>query len=236
MVVNILCLIGVWRTMPDDPSAWKWQDYANLGSTVASTGLAMAATLVRWRVDLALLKGFVQSPIVGPGLGYFVGALSIVEGAVSMRDALRTGDGWTFISGGFQFMSGALIIAGLFWTSPGLQLAGVVVGVAAAAVGLIEEAVKDKMVQFLEVLIAQIKAAKSTFDGSLLMKNIGINYMIDNIERYIPACKVTEIPCDTSWRGNAGESLGRWNIDSALEMLGIHDPALHSRLITNVSP
>lgn len=229
--INLICLIAVWKATPDQWSARNWADVITAGSNF---GVGACATFVRWRTQVAWMKRIVEHAAVGVVVGTFTALVSFLEGLDTAMEAWEKHDYWLVGSGVAQMASGVCIAIGVFWGIPGFQMAGLVFGLAAGAIAIIDDAVTDKMKEFVNELIKAIKDAKSTWDNSPLTANLGLTDLINELEKLVESCQVTELAYNRNWTGPGGLVISHDVVHDRLNLLGIKDGLHRERLCRKV--
>ncbi len=235
--INLICLILVWESMPDkyNPATWSVRNWVDLTGAGANFGFGFCATLARMRVNLGVATRLAENARVGLGLGIILAAINVGEGIITAIDGYSKGDYWLISSGTLQLGSGVMIVIGIAMTSPGAQLAGVVLGLAATAVSLVADAAQDKMLQFLSVIMTTIKSAVSAYDGKThLVDSLGLGSLISELEGLISSCKVTELAYNRNWVGPGGEPTSKIKAHDSLIRLGIADWEQRGKLVREV--
>ena len=174
--------------------------------------------------------------MAGAAIGYFTAVISVAEGFQTIYNELQKkhADGWVVLSGTLQVGSGIAIAIGVFCSMPGAQLVGVVLGVAAGVVALIDEAATDKMVYYISSLVNSMKEARSTWDNKRLIDNLGLTALVAELEELVISCKVTELPYDRTWTGSGGRVVSKDTVHDRLDSIGIHDAGQRDKLIRAV--
>lgn len=238
-VVNLLCLFLAWDALSDDkwnPSKWSKRNWADLAAAALQASTGICNTVIRWRANVGLAQKIIESGPLGAAIGIYVGMVAVIEGVDLMLDewSRSNRDWWVLISGGLQVGSGVAIVFGAVFGSPGLQLIGVLAGLGATVIALIDDAVQDKMVRYLSELIKQVKEAKSLWDGTLIMNNLGLTSLIEDFEKLIASCGVTELAYNRNWTGRAGLVVSKGILHDKLNDLGITDGLYRDKLIRAV--
>jgi mannitol-specific phosphotransferase system IIBC component len=165
-------------------------------------------------------------------VGFVTAIMSIVDGWATIQDAISktTKDWWMVASGGLQIASGVVIIIAVCLSSPGGQIIGAVIGIVAGAVAVIDDLVTDPMVVFLREMLEKIRGAKSNWDQSSMVKNVGVDTLVDDFDHLIDSTKVTGILYDHDWT-SGGSKVGLDRVTDALNDLGVSDGLLRRKLI-----
>jgi hypothetical protein len=232
-LLNMLCTFLVWENL-DDKKTWKdWADFASsLTNTVAGSITTVSRMFVAIKREITWLSGLAEHPYLGQGVGFVTAIMSIVDGWATIQDAISktTKDWWMVASGGLQIASGVVIIIAVCLSSPGGQIIGAVIGIVAGAVAVIDDLVTDPMVVFLREMLEKIRGAKSNWDQSSMVKNVGVDTLVDDFDHLIDSTKVTGILYDHDWT-SGGSKVGLDRVTDALNDLGVSDGLLRRKLI-----
>lgn len=233
--LNVLCLVGVWFSAPS-LADFAAKDFANVALAGVNASFGIVATLSRSRFATEWAISLAESKVAGAAIGYFTAVISVAEGFQTIYNELQKkhADGWVVLSGTLQVGSGIAIAIGVFCSMPGAQLVGVVLGVAAGVVALIDEAATDKMVYYISSLVNSMKEARSTWDNKRLIDNLGLTALVAELEELVISCKVTELPYDRTWTGSGGRVVSKDTVHDRLDSIGIHDAGQRDKLIRAV--
>jgi hypothetical protein len=229
-VLNIICLVDTWKSLPDSNKTLRnIGDIANAGILAGSS---FVVTLSRIKRSIPYMTKFVEHPYVGAGIGLFAGFVAIIDGVDTLFDALNKtkADPWIVASGGLQVSAGAAIVYGVLFASPGFQLVGVLLGVAAGAASVASSLLKDPMVAFFEDLLENIKKAECKWDKSLIMRNVGLSTLLSELEGLVYSTGVQILLYNHGWTEN-GLRVGKDRLLHRLDELGIKDPLHREELI-----
>ena len=242
-IVNIICVYFVWESTP----SLAEMSLKNVGDMVSASLLALAGVgsstvrlLAEIKVNIQWMTKLVESPFVGAGLGYFTGFMSILDGLDVIREArskTKT-DWWMVGSGVLQISSGVAIIFGVLFATPGLQLAGVVLGFAAGAIAVVVDLTKEPMVQFINELLDKIKAAPCEWDRdtpaqTLIIDNVGLRSLVSEFEGLVTSCGVVRLGYQASWTEH-GVPVAKGKATDALVKIGIADADQRVKLLRMV--
>jgi len=234
-ILNIICLVGVCKTTPDFAD-YNLRNKLDFTLAVANAGAGICATLLRMSIAKSVMTKIIANPAVGPALGYFAAAVNFYEGIDTLwvEAHKQKADGWMVLSGGCQIASGLVLAYGIIATVPGAQLVAVVLGIVASALALIADATDDKMVRFVSQLIKQIKEAKSTYDNTPLMNNLGLDALVNDLDKLVVSCDVTTLPFNKNWTGPGGLIVSKDVVHDRLNALGINSAEQRSDLVRPV--
>ncbi|MFT3769480.1 MAG: hypothetical protein QM820_28925 [Minicystis sp.] len=184
-ILNIVCLYFVWQSMPD--ANWNFRNVADMASATVLAGTGICATLVRMKVNIQWMTKLVEHPYVGIGIGVFAGFVTALDGFdVIWEASTKTKKDWWMISSGvLQIGSGFAMVLGACFAAPGVQLVGVLLGLAAGAIAIVVDLAKEPMDEFIKELLEKIKSAKCEWNGSPIMDNVGLKDSLEVFEKLV---------------------------------------------------
>jgi hypothetical protein len=213
--LNVLLLLGALHNVKDFHDM-TLQNYVDVGNAAFASITAAGASASRSLPDIAVLqksrlaivkKVAAACEKAGTAVSVFAAATAIVDGAVTFTDGLESKDPWKISAGGLQFCSGSLIAVGVLFGIPGAQPLGVVVGAISLAVGLtsaIIEASKDPTQRVVLQLIKQIREAKITRNGSVIIETLGLKDKVDELQKLAEAADISLLVLDVRSGGVPG--------------------------------
>lgn len=236
-LLNMVCLFMIWETLPPETTLKNWVDFGSAAATTTAGGLtSISRLLTEMKRNVTWFSKLAEHPYVGKGIGFVTAIISCAEGlAVFYEGWTKTKKDWWMIwSGGLQFSSGVVLLFAVLWGSPGGQLLGVVLGLAATAVAAIDDLTKEPMVEFLKQLLDKIKGARCLWDNSPVMTNVGLDSLISEFEALISSTGVSMIAYDHDWTVNR-LPVGKDKVFDELNDMGITDGYLRAKLVTIAS-
>ncbi|MFT3769488.1 MAG: hypothetical protein QM820_28965 [Minicystis sp.] len=214
-VLNVISLLGAIHGVKDF-SDMTLQNYVDLGNAAIASATGAGAAAGRSLPELALLQKSRLAIVkkladacekVGTVVSVFAAITAIVDGGMTFSDGLEAKDPWKISAGGLQFCSGVLIAAGVLFEIPGAQPIGVVVGAIAIAINLtsaIIEASKDPTKRVVLQLIKQIREAKCTFDGTVIVETLKLQDKVDEIQKLAEDADISLVVLDVRSGGVPG--------------------------------
>jgi hypothetical protein len=238
-VLNIIMLLGTLHGVQDFDKL-TLQNYVDIGNgalaTATGVGAAAGRTLVNLevlqKVHLTLIKDIAEAcEKAGTAVSIFAAITSIVDGAYTLSDGEKSGDPWKIRLGGLQISSGVLIGIGATFGVPGLQALGVILSTIALAVSLtsaVIEACKDPAKRVFLQLVKQLREAKCTYDGSVIVETLQVQGKVDELQKLAEGLDISLIVLDMRSGGVQGAYM---EVLSSLLNLGFEN-TLSQEMIT----
>lgn len=214
-ILNVIMLLGAIHGVQDF-SQMTIQNVLDLGSSAlatatgvgAATGRTLASLGVLQKARLTLVKTVVEAcEKAGTAVSIFAAITAVVDGGYTLQDGAQNGDPWKISLGGLQISSGVLIGIGAISEIPGAQPLGLVLGAIALALSLTSsliEACKDPTKKVFFQLVKQLREAKCTYDGSVIVETLKVQSKVDELQKLAEDADISLVVLDLRSGGITG--------------------------------